>query len=171
MEMTIGIIGLIITLLSFGFGLIQWRDNLKSKEIYNQNIRKLWDMSRSYSPFRTTTDKLKKKTDDKELISFIEMSHTNFSTLFRELTPIYVQSVKGNLSYEFILAMIGNGEIGTSWALRLVLMEIDPKKRDKEKDKACYEYLKESELYLNDVKGLINRKQLELKENLKNFSK
>ncbi len=71
MEMAIGIIGLVITLLSFGFGLIQWRDNLKSKEIYNQNIRKLWDMSRSYSPFRTTTDKHR-------IIEYVDHLHEHF---------------------------------------------------------------------------------------------
>ena len=167
MEVTLGIIGLIITLMSFGFGIVQWRSNVKSKEIYNQNIRSLWDLSRSFSPYRITTDELKTKTDDMEIISFIEKSHLGFSTMFRQLTPIYIQSVKNKLSYEFIKSMIGNGEIGSSWTLRLVLMEMNPEKRNRNNDRECYEFLKESKKYLTDVKNIMNINQKEMKNNRK----
>ena len=128
-NIIIGIIGIGIGIISFVFGIIQWKSRIKANELYIQNLRRLWDMSRTYTPYRLTTERYKKLTDNYKLISTLEQSHTNFSTIFREITPLYIQAIRERLSYDFIKAMIGNGEIGSSWTLGLVLMEM-PKKSE-----------------------------------------
>ena len=156
-------ISLSIAIISFGFAIYQWRSNIKAKNLHTQNLRRLWDMSRSYAPYRVTTNKLINQTDNKEIISSIERSHVCFATIFREITPLYIQEIKHKLNYNFVKAMIENGEIGSSWTLRLVLMEFPPKKREIDTENECYQLLVESKKKLNAIKNEINKATIELK--------
>jgi hypothetical protein len=172
MENITNIIGLAVTLLSFGYAVYQHRNNHKTKQLYNQNIRKLWDIARSNAPFRIYTDKLKSSVNqNKEVISFIESSHMQSAFMFRELTPLYVQTLGKKLTYDFIKSMITNEEIGSMWTLRLVLSELPVEKRSADKDKECQELLKETKTYVTSLKGHINNQQRILLENRKENSK
>ncbi len=164
------IISLSIAIISFSFAMYQWQSNIKAKNLHTQNLRRLWDMSRSYAPYRVTTNKLINQTDNKEIISSIERSHVCFSTIFREITPLYIQEIKKKLNYDFVKTIIENGEIGDSWTLRLVLMEFPPKKRKPDIENECYQLLVESKKRLIAIKKEINKATIDLKNDRKKLT-
>ena len=117
-NLTIGIIGTSIGFISFVFGILQWKSRIKANELYIQNLRRLWDMSRTYTPYRLTTERYKKLTDNYKLISILEQSHTNFSTIFREITPLYIQAIREKLSYShFAKEILFHANAGCNYAV------------------------------------------------------
>jgi len=82
------------------------------------------------------------------------MSQGLFS-IVRLITPIYARALGKTLTYDYIKNMLVSGEIGGTWALRLIMMEMPAKKRNGEIEAELIEMLPECRKRLaTSVKGV-----------------
>lgn len=161
----LNIIAGIITLLSLIFAIYQWKKTIRIEEIYSQNMRKLWNLSRAFTPYRRNIMKLREKVKDKEIITYFEKSYLGFVTIIRDITPLYFQSIKENLDYRLVKCMIANGEITSEWELQLVMREIKPALQNSTEAESCYKYLEETRILITDVHNQIIENEKKFKFN------
>lgn len=138
-----GLLAGCVTILSFGFAVWQWRQNVKLKTIQRQNLRSLWDISRSYTPYTIRVNELIRLSKSRAVIAELRHFHDATNSIFRSITPMYIHSLGKDFNYNQIKCMIQAGEITGPWSLRLVLMEMVAKHRNLEEEKVCFEMLGE----------------------------
>ena len=157
-----------ISLFSLLFALWQWRQRIKIEHIQLQNLRSIWDLARSYAPYNKEIKYITRSLDDKLVLDKLKVLSEGFFSLVRLITPLYARTLGKNLTYDYIKNMITAGEIGGTWSLKLLLMELPSKKRDPKIESELIESLpdclrKISEVNNHIISNIIKNCELSLK--------